>query len=423
MVMHLRILKGKDAWKLLVELESRNVELSTFKEPVRTIIEQIKLRGDDAVSEFVERLYGVKLSPEEFEISDDLMDEALSIIDRDLDVVEELVDRVREFYSIQRPEDFVVIRKGSEYGVRWIPLERVGIHVPEGEGYSYFSTLIYTAVPAKVAGVPQISVFTPPLAGGYVSPYLLAAAKLSGVTSVYRIGGPAAVAVMAYGTASIQEVQKIFGTGDLLFMAAKKMVSPDVDVDFPSSPVEHVIVAGMGADSEKIAWELASQAEHGMGSLLIAITVDEEVAERTVELVKGILNDLSMPAIDEASILVLDSWEDVKEAIDVISPARVLIIGESEEELVFRNAGATIWNAPSPLVDYALGVPQRLPSSGHSRFRGPLTLYDFMKSILTVRGSEDLLKELGDLAVRVARMEGMEFHARYIERIIESIPR
>lgn len=418
--MPLRILKGRDAWKLLVKLESRGDDLSIFEESVGPIIEQIKLRGDEAVSEFTEKLYGVKFSPEEFKISDDLMDEALSIIDRDLDVVERLVERVREFYSMQKLEDFVLIRKRSEYGIRWVPLERIGIHVPEGEGYSYFSTLIYTAVPAKVAGVSHISVFTPPLAEGRVNPYILAAAKLSGVNNVYRIGGPVAVAAMAYGTTSIQEVHKIFGTGDLLFMVAKKMVSPDVAVDFPSSPVEHVIVAGMGADPEKIAWELVSQAEHGLSSLLMVITTDEAVAEDTVKQVKGILKDLSMPAIDEATLLVLDYWEDVGEAIDVISPSRVLIIGEPGEELRFRNAGAIIRDTPSPLVDYALGVPQRLPSSRYSRFRGPLTLYDFMKSVLNVMGNEELLEELGDLAAKVAQMEGMEFHAKYIERMIGS---
>ncbi len=411
-------MKGKDAWKFLVELESREIDLAVFRESVKPIIEQVKLREDDAVSEFTERLYGVKLSPEEFQVSEDAMDEALSQIDRDLDIIEELVERVREFYSMQRMEDFVVRRNESEYGVRWVPLERIGIHVPEGEGYSYFSTLIYTAVPAKVAGVQQIYVFTPPLAGGQVNPYLLAAAKLSGVTKMYRIGGPVAVAAMAYGTTTIQEVQKIFGTGDLLFMVAKKMVSPDVAVDFPSSPVEHVVVVGKGVDAERVAWELVSQAEHGLDTFLMVLTVDEALADEIAKETEEILDGLSMPAVDDASVLVLDGWREIEEAVDVISPARVLVLGDPGEELRFTNVGAVLWGTPSPLVDYALGVPQRLPSSRYSRFRGPLTLFDFMKSILTVRGSEELVNEFGDLSVRIARLEGMDFHARYIERFM-----
>jgi len=411
-------LKGKDAWKFLVELESREIDLAVFRESVKPIIEQVKLKEDEAVSEFTERLYGVKLSPEEFQVSEDAMDEALSQIGRDLDTIEELVERVREFYSMQRVEDFVVRRNESEYGVRWVPLERIGIHVPEGEGYSYFSTLIYTAVPAKVAGVQQIYVFTPPLAGGQVSPYLLAAAKLSGVTKMYRIGGPVAVAAMAYGTTTIQEVQKIFGTGDLLFMVAKRMVSPDVAVDFPSSPVEHVVVVGKGVDAERVAWELVSQAEHGLDTFLMVLTVDEALADEVAKETEKILDGLSMPAVDDASVLVLNSWREIEEAVDVISPARVLVLGDPGEELRFTNVGAVLWDTPSPLVDYALGVPQRLPSSRYSRFRGPLTLFDFMKSILTVRGSEELVREFGDLSIRIAKLEGMDFHARYIERFM-----
>ncbi len=412
-------MKGKDAWKFLVELESREIDLAVFRESVRPIIEQIKLREDEAVSEFTERLYGVKLSPEEFQVSEDSMDEALSQIGRDLDTIEELVERVKEFYSMQRVEDFVVRRNESEYGVRWIPLERIGIHVPEGEGYSYFSTLIYTAVPAKVAGVQQIYVFTPPLAGGQVSPHLLAAAKLSGVTRMYRVGGPVAVAAMAYGTTTIQEVQKIFGTGDLLFMVAKRMVSPDVAVDFPSSPVEHVVVVGRGVDAERVAWELVSQAEHGLDTFLMVLTVDEALANEIAKETEEILDGLSMPAVDDANVLVLDGWREVEEAVDVISPARVLVLGDPGEELRFTNVGAVLWDTPSPLADYALGVPQRLPSSRYSRFRGPLTLFDFMKSVLTVRGSDELVKEFGDLSVRIAELEGMDFHARYIERLMK----
>ncbi len=410
-------MKGKDAWKFLVELESREIDLAVFRESVKPIIEQVKLREDDAVSEFTEKLYGVKLSPEEFRISEDAMDEALSLVGRDLDIIEELVERVREFYSMQRIEDFVRRNEG-EYGVRWIPLERIGIHVPEGEGYSYFSTLIYTAVPAKVAGVQQIYVFTPPLAGGQINPYLLAAAKLSGVTKMYRIGGPVAVAAMAYGTTTIQEVQKIFGTGDLLFMVAKKMVSPDVAVDFPSSPVEHVIVVGRGVDAERVAWELVSQAEHGLDTFLMVLTIDEALADEIVRETDKILDGLSMPAVDDASVLVLDEWREVEEAVDVISPARVLVLGDLGEELRFTNVGAVLWDIPSPLVDYALGVPQRLPSSRYSRFRGPLTLFDFMKSVLTVKGSDELVREFGDLSIRIAKLEGMDFHARYIERFM-----
>lgn len=420
--MFLRIYKGKEAWKFLVEVESRELDYAIFRGSVRPIIEQVKMREDEAVSELMERLYGVKLSPDEFLVSKEIIEEALSAVGRDLALLGELVDRVKEFYSKQKMVDFLFKRGQSEYGVMWIPLERIGIHVPEGEGYAYFSSLIYTAVPAKVAGVPQVFVFTPPLAGGTVNPYMLAAAKLSGVDRVYRIGGPVAVAAMAYGTTTIPEVQKIFGTGDLLFMTAKQMVSPDVAIDFPSIPVEHVVLVGGGADIDRVAWEILSQAEHGLDTFLILMVSDELLVERIVARINSLLKEISVPVAEESiencNILILDSWREIEEAIDVISPSRVVIVGEVPEELELTNVGAILRDTPSPIVDYALGVPQRLPSSRYTRMRGPLTLYDFMKSLLTVKLDDELVKEMIDLSIEIARMEGMELHALYLERLM-----
>ena len=406
----------------MVEVESRELDYAIFKGSVRPIIEQVKMREDEAVSELMERLYGVKLSPDEFLVSKEIIEEALSAVGRNLALLEELVDRVKEFYSKQKMVDFLFKRGQSEYGVMWIPLERIGIHVPEGEGYAYFSSLIYTAVPAKVAGVPQVFVFTPPLAGGTVNPYMLAAAKLSGVDRVYRIGGPIAVAAMAYGTTTIPEVQKIFGTGDLLFMTAKQMVSPDVAIDFPSIPVEHVVLVGGGADIDRVAWEILSQAEHGLDTFLILMANDELLVERIVARINSLLKEISVPvaeeSIEDCNILILDSWREIEEAIDVISPSRVVIVGEVPEELELTNVGAILRDTPSPIVDYALGVPQRLPSSRYTRMRGPLTLYDFMKSLLTVKLDDELVKEMIDLSIEIARMEGMELHALYLERLM-----
>ncbi len=420
----LRILKGEDAWKFLVDLESRELDLSVFMESVRPLIEQVKFREDEAISELIERLYGVKLTPDDFQVSDGVIEEALSRVDRDIPVLEELISRVRDFYSRQKVENFLVRDGESEYGVRWIPLERIGIHIPEEDDFSYFSTLIYTAVPAKIAGVNQIFVFTPPLSNGSVNPYLLAAAKLSGVDRVYRVGGAIAVAAMAYGTTAIPSVQKIFGMGDLFFMAAKKMVSPDVAIDFPSTPVEHVIVAGNGADTSIIAWEVISQAEHGFDTFIAVLTLNEQLAEdikaRIDALINGIASPIVKKILDESSILVLSDWRELEEAVEVISPARVVIAGEVDSEVRFNNAGAVIWNTPSPLVDYALGVPQRLPSSRYSRFRGPLTLYDFMKSVLTVKVDGKMAKGLFELSKKIAMMEGMDLHAKYLEEVIGS---
>ncbi len=413
----MKVLKGSEAWKFLTETESREIMLAIYRESVQPIIQEVKLKGEEGVIDLMRKYYGESLTSEELEVTKAEMSEALARVGSDIEVLERVAERIRSFYEKQLPHDLVeVADDGSTYGIKWTPLERVGIHVPESGEYAYVSNLLYTAIPAKVAGVNEVFMFTPPV-NGRVNPYLLAAAKVAEVDRVFKIGGPIAVAVMAYGTTSIPAVQKIFGSGDSFFMTAKQLVAPDVPIDFPSNPPEHVVVALHGADPDVVAWELLAQAEHGVDTFLVLIThndgIVEEVSKRISE---EDVPEVIKTAIDGAVALVMEEGE-IEEAINVLSPSRVSIFGEGMEDARLVNVGQVLYNTPSPIADYSVGIPQRLPTSGYSRRRGGLTIYDFIKAVSFARVEEDLREELAELAEKLAVMEGMNLHAKLMRKL------
>ncbi len=412
----MRVLKGPEAWKFLTETESREIMLAIYRESVLPIIREVKLRGDEGVVDQVRKYYGIEAELSDLEVSKAEMDDALSRVGEDISLLEEIADRIRSFYEKQLPNDVIEREEdGSSYGIKWVPLERVGVHVPESGEYAYISNLFYTAIPAKVAGVNEVFLFTPPVRGR-VNPYLLAAAKVAGVDRVFKIGGPIAVAVMAYGTASIPAVQKIFGSGDVFFMTAKQIVAPDVPVDFPSNPPEHVVVALHGSDPDTVAWELIAQAEHGVDTLLVLITHNEGLVEEVSKRVAEVDSPIIKEALEAAVALVIPV-EEMEEAINVLSPSRVVIYGDGLNDANLVNVGQVLYNTPSPLADYSIGIPQRLPTSGYSRRRGGLTIYDFMKAISVARIEEELRDKLSRMAERMAIMEGMRMHAEFMRKI------
>ncbi len=413
----MKVLKGSEAWKFLTETESREIMLAIYRESVQPIIEEVKLRGDEGVIDQVRKYYGLDVKLSDLEVSKAEMDDALSKVGKDINLLEETAERIRSFYEKQIPENVIERwEDGSSYGIRWVPLERVGVHVPESGEYAYISNLFYTAIPAKVAGVNEVFLFTPPV-GGRVNPYLLAAAKVAEVDRVFKIGGPIAVAVMAYGTATIPAVQKIFGSGDVFFMAAKQIVAPDVPVDFPSNPPEHVVVALHGADPEIVAWELIAQAEHGVDTLLLLIAHSEDLVDEVNRRLADLnSSEIVKEALRGAVALVLPV-EEMEEAINVLSPSRVVIYGDGLNNANLVNVGQVLYNTPSPLADYAIGIPQRLPTSGYSRRRGGLTIYDFMKAVSVARLEENLRRKLAKVAERLAEMEGMKMHAEFLRKI------
>jgi histidinol dehydrogenase len=337
---------------------------------VGVIVRDVSERGDDALREWAVRLDGAEPAPAE--PSDGLPSESLL----------SLADSVRRWHELQRPPDVSLeIAPGIELERRWVPLRSVGIYVPRG----LISTLVMCAVPAQVAGVERIVVMTPPTGSGLVA----AAAALLGVDEVWAVGGPQAIATLAYGTDSIARVDKIVGPGNAYVNEAKLLVSGDVAIDLPAGPSEVVVLAGTNADRQVAELELAAQAEHGPDTVCRIVDVNGDVERALAE-------------------------------IEALAPEHVVLLGADAEALAprIRNAGAVFvgpWSAVAA-GDYATGGNHVLPTGGWARAVGGLGLESFMKPVTVQRLTRDGLARVRPVVEALAAVEGMPAHAKAMNR-------
>jgi histidinol dehydrogenase len=336
---------------------------------VARIVADVRERGDEALAEWAQWLDGA------------LPARAQPAEDAPADAITTLADRVRRWHAEQRPRDArLEIEPGVELERRWVPLQSVGVYVPR----NLISSLVMCVVPAQVAAVERIVVVTPP-AG---APLVAAAAQLLGLDEVWALGGPHAVAALAYGTASIERVDKIVGPGNAYVNEAKLLVSRDVAIDLPAGPSEVVVVAGRDADRRIVELELAAQAEHGPDAVCRVVEVEDDL-ELTLQ------------------------------QIDALVPEHVILLGEAEALADrIRNAGAVFVGASSPVAsgDYATGGNHVLPTGGWARSVGGMGLETFLKPITVQRLTRDGLDRVRPVVEALAAVEGMEAHAAAVQR-------
>jgi histidinol dehydrogenase len=337
---------------------------------VPRIVEDVRERGDAALREWALRLDGVE--PARAEPAGDVPAKAILA----------LADRVERWHALQRPADVELeVEPGVRLERRWVPLRSVGIYVPRG----LVSTLVMCAVPARVAGVERIVVVTPPDGSSTVA----AAAQLLGVEEVWALGGPQAIAALAYGTESIAPVDKIVGPGSAYVNEAKLVVSRDVAIDLPAGPSEVLVLAGEDADERVASLELAAQAEHGPGSVCRLVRVD---------------GDLDAALAD----------------VEREAPEHLVLLGEGPESLAgrVRDAGAVFVGHWSPVAagDYATGGNHVLPTGGRARVFGGLGLETFLKPVTVQRLTRDGLARLRPTVEELAELEGMRAHAEAVRR-------
>jgi histidinol dehydrogenase len=337
---------------------------------VAQIVADVRARGDDALREWSLRLDGV--APARAEPTEEIPAQALL----------ELADAVERWHELQRPRDLrLEVRPGVELERRWVPLRAVGVYVPRG----LVSTLVMCAVPARAAGVERIVVVTPPEGAGRVA----SAAKLLGLEEVWALGGPPAIAALAYGTESIPRVDKICGPGSTYVNEAKLLVSHDVAIDLPAGPSEIVVLAGDGADPRIVELELAAQAEHGPDSMCRVVSVNGDL---------------------EAALA----------AVEELAPEHLVLLGEEAEAAAarVRNAGAVFvgrWSAVAA-GDYATGGNHVLPTGGWARAVGGIGLETFLKPITIQRMTPEGLAALRPVVEALAAVEGMPAHAEAVRR-------
>jgi histidinol dehydrogenase len=395
---------------------------------VRAILNDVRKRGDKALVHYTRIFDGVRIPIRQLRVERREVEQAYGRISRDfLRTLEKAARRIRRFHQLVNRRSFSSMEKGIRLGQLVRPLERVGIYVPGGKA-SYPSTVLMAAIPAKVAGVEEIIMATPPHRDGIRVPVLVAA-DLAGVDQIYRIGGAHAIAALAFGTASVPKVDKIVGPGNRYVAAAKRLVYGMVDVDMVAGPSEILIIADEKTPSTFVAADLISQAEHDEMALPILITpsasfgkeVKEEVARQLSSLKRG---KIARSSLDRrGAILIVKNLDQAVELANRIAPEHLEICIAKPFSLLkrIRNAGAVFLgpHTPEAIGDYLAGPNHILPTAGTARFSSPLGVEDFIKRTSVIRFTEDALRRFGDDAKRFADWEGLEGHYRSVQKRLE----
>ncbi|MEW6334542.1 MAG: histidinol dehydrogenase [Thermodesulfobacteriota bacterium] len=387
---------------------------------VGRIVEDVALRGDEALFAYTARWDGHAVTADTVEASAEEKKEAAARVDpADLDVLRLSAGRIARFHERQRLEGWSVAEEeGVELGQSIIPLARVGIYAPGGLA-SYPSTVLMAAIPARIAGVGEIILVTPSR-DGRLHPLIAAAAEFGGVTRIFKIGGAQAVAALAYGTASIPRVDKIVGPGNAYVAAAKKMVFGRVAIDMIAGPSEILIIADGTGNAAFAAADLLAQAEHDQTASAVLMTPDGSYAEAVAAETARQLALLSRREIAARSIASFGAavvTRDLAEAVELanrFAPEHLELMVEDPRALLpgIRNAGAVFMGmfTPEALGDYTAGPNHVLPTGGTARFASPLGVYDFVKRTSLLSFSREALLAYAGPTVRFAEMEGLEGH-------------
>jgi histidinol dehydrogenase len=391
---------------------------------VTGIMADVKARGDAALIELSAKFDHATLTADTLRVPLREIDDAFRAARTEVkNALALAASRIEAYHQRQVPlDESFVDDSGARLGWRWTPLQSVGLYVPGGTA-SYPSSVLMNAIPARVAGVSRIAMVTP-ASGGRINPLTLAAAKLAGISEIYRVGGAQAVAALAYGTATIAAVDKIVGPGNAYVAAAKRAVFGQVGIDSIAGPSEILVVADGANDPSWIAADLLSQAEHDTSSQSILITDDKAFGDRVAAAVKSQLRELKRREIAEASwrdhgaIIVVAQLGDAVPLVDAIAPEHLEIATEEPDTFLARvkNAGAVFLGRYSPeaIGDYVAGSNHVLPTSRAARFSSGLSVLDFMKRTSVLSCDVNALRQLGPAALSLAEAEGLGAHGRSI---------
>ncbi len=405
---------------LLNRVEDKNKHIETT---VNSIIEDVKKRGDDALRDYTKKFDGVSLS--QFKVTEEEIEAATKQIDpKFLEILEEAKENITNFHKHQIQSTWTKeFSPGVVLGQKITPIPRVGLYVPGGKG-GYPSTVLMDAIPALVAGVQSIALITPPNSDGGVNPNILAAARVVGLSEIYKVGGAHGITALAYGTESIQAVNKIVGPGNIYVATAKKQVFGKVDIDMIAGPSEICIIADKTSNPSFIASDLLSQAEHDEMATSILISTDEDLVDEVIKQLDLQLQKLSRKEIinksilDNAKALIVKSIDSAIDLSNLIAPEHLEIMVENPLDQLDKiiNAGAIFLGnySPEPVGDYFAGPNHTLPTSGTAKFSSPLGVYDFVKKSSIIYYQKESLAKIKDQVIHFAQVEGFDAHANAI---------
>ena len=396
-----------------------------YEASVKEILDKVKEEKDAAVFAYTAKFDGAELTADTIEVTDAEIEEAYAQVDDTLlTVIRKAKDNIESYHAKQRQNSWFDSKPdGTILGQKITPLHRVGVYVPGGKAV-YPSSVLMNVMPAKVAGVDEIIMVTPPGKNGKVSPNTLVAAKEAGVDKIYKVGGAQAIAALAYGTESIPKVDKIVGPGNIYVALAKKAVYGHVSIDSIAGPSEILVVADETANPRYVAADLLSQAEHDELASAILVTTSEKLAHEVSDQVDGFLKELSRAEIISKSldnygyILLADTMEDVIDVANEIASEHLEIQTKNPFEVMtkIRNAGAIFIGeyASEPLGDYFAGPNHILPTNGTAKFFSPLSVDDFIKKSSIISYSREALQKIHKDIESFAKAEQLTAHANSI---------
>ena len=396
-----------------------------YEASVKEILDKVKEEKDAAVFAYTAKFDGAELTADTIEVTDAEIEEAYAQVDDTLlTVIRKAKDNIESYHAKQRQNSWFDRKPdGTILGQKITPLHRVGVYVPGGKAV-YPSSVLMNVMPAKVAGVDEIIMVTPPGKNGKVSPNTLVAAKEAGVDKIYKVGGAQAIAALAYGTESIPKVDKIVGPGNIYVALAKKAVYGHVSIDSIAGPSEILVVADETANPRYVAADLLSQAEHDELASAILVTTSEKLAHEVSDQVDGFLKELSRAEIISKSldnygyILLADTMEDVIDVANEIASEHLEIQTKNPFEVMtkIRNAGAIFIGeyASEPLGDYFAGPNHILPTNGTAKFFSPLSVDDFIKKSSIISYSREALQKVHKDIESFAKAEQLTAHANSI---------
>ena len=388
---------------------------------VTEIIDNVRKNGDKALFEYCEKFDKAVLS--DLLVSQAEIDEAVNAVDpKFLEILEKAAENIRRFHEKQVRNSFILNdQPGIVMGQKIIPVDRAGLYVPGGTA-AYPSTVLMDSFPAKIAGVREVVMVTPPNSEGKITPVILAAAKIAGINKIFKVGGAQAIAALAYGTESIPKVDKIVGPGNAFVAEAKKQVFGRVSIDMIAGPSEILINADGARNPRHVAADLLSQAEHDKLASAVLVTDSYELAQKVqseleIQIPQLERSEIARASIDQNGKIIVS--DDLRQAIDIaneIAPEHLELCVDNPFDYLdsIRHAGSIFMgrNCPEALGDYFAGPNHTLPTSGTAKFSSPLGVDDFIKKVQYTYYTKDALAEVAQDVATFARAEGLTAHAR-----------
>lgn len=405
----------------LDEILSRDTSATGVEEIVSDIIKNVKENGDKALYEYCEKFDKVKLSA--LEVTEEEIEEAMAFVEpKFIEIIKEAAANITEYHKNQVQKGFEFKKEnGIVLGQKVLPVKRAGLYVPGGTA-AYPSTVLMDTIPAKIAGVKELCITTPPSKDGKVNPVILAAAKIAGADRIFKVGGAQAIAALAYGTEIIPKVDKIVGPGNVFVAEAKRQVYGLVSIDMIAGPSEILVIADATCNPEFVAADLLSQAEHDKLASAVLVTDSKELAEKVqAELERQVAllprEEIARTSIDNnGKIIIVDSIEQAIEISNEIAPEHLEVCVDNPFDYLdmIENAGSIFLGkmCPEALGDYFTGTNHTLPTSGTAKFSSPLSVDDFVKKSAYSYYTPEALGEVAEKVAFFAEKEGLSAHAR-----------